>query len=59
MKNKRFIDNPGVVTLNPGEEKQKLLDRITKLTDMKKYAAALAAFNAGDLDAVREILSQD
>jgi hypothetical protein len=57
MKNKRFIDNPGMVVLNAGDEKQTLLDKIVRLTDMKKYAEALAAFNADDLVRVRSVLS--
>lgn len=59
MKNSRFIDNPGMVVLPAGSEKQKLLDQIVRLSDMKKYQKALAAFNAGDIDAVREVLSDE
>jgi hypothetical protein len=56
MKNRRFIDNPGIVALPAGSERQKLLDKIVHLSDMRKYQKALAAFNVDDLDAVRSIL---
>lgn len=58
MKNSRFIDDPGVIAFNPGDPKQALLDKIVRLKDMKKYAKALAAFNAGDLEGARMILSE-
>lgn len=59
MKNKRFIDDPGMIVVDPGSEKQKLLDQIMRLKDLKKYRAAIIAFNAGDLTAVKAILSNE